>query len=506
MLKPFFKTKKCSTVLLSILHIYLFIIPSIGAASPSSQEDFKESAQRVRTLEGVEEKGAKRLKVIPLSILRDPSKKNAVGKKVRFAPMPKKPLPKEMKKLCGKIVSGLRDADWKRIKYAFDKFQSIEYHSDEWEEWAKENKVSNWQGQTTSKEAVGAHIFFPKDIFFWETIPFEAYRLERLDYIWALAYSAFFGNPVASYFVADILGSIRKASTDDAYPFFENTRALAVERMEGQQDHSDTCYTLGKHYVKQNPPDTQRALSVYAKGGDLKNRYAALLIRGDLSEQIYEGENDTVLGLARAGFLPAYLELYSEKPEVDEAIYLEASDTFPQIRMPLASLYRFLGKGAEANEQYHNAMEEGVAEASLQLAFAVLGDLREGKVTNLRLIDMEIISQAEKQLMKAGKLGNPEGWYLCAILHRKLYQIGLEKLSDYRSNMQSTLGFAAKMGYQPSYICAQKVLKPQAYQRFVQLHGLPPYGGIEYEIQKLWESREAKSPVVGDVDRLIGDS
>ncbi len=157
----------------------------------------------------------------------------------------------------------------------------------------------------------------------------------------------------------------------------------------------------------------------------------------------------------------------------------------------LSLQYKLYNQNEKANAQFMLAMDEGVAEAALLLAFNILSSFREMNLVDLTELKKSQIQKGMDLLSKFEKRGNPESWSFCGILHKRLFTANIQNKTAYIKSVSAIFGRSASMGFQPTFSTMKPLFKTDdACAKFVRLHGKRPCGGLDLEIQEILTSQE----------------
>jgi hypothetical protein len=425
-------------------------------------------------------------------------------------------LKKHITAIAGDIKKAHEEADVKKILQSYQAFKKLKTKDIEWEALGQTLRVTKWPSQANWKEAVGGDLFFPKKVIDWEVTSTEAYRLERIDTIWALVIGAKFQHPFSTYYLARILDNIHSNYTDAEKPdLFLDLYSKAFRNLKQYQEISDTCYMLGRSHFSTGALldrlDHARSMKYHSKGKSLKDQYQILIIRG-LYDKIYTPPvSEDYLDLARKGHQLAYLEAARLLKEVDKKLGVlneAVGNGYVSALIGIGEIYESLYKKSpstkkhdtnieallqNAREHYQKAGKQGVSEGYIRLGKTYVGDIIFDNSYELKekfnSLPLETIENAVLCFKQAGEMHNPQGWDYLAQLYHNLYQqaesearkMGYnlsgewdKKKDIYSQQVYEFLQKGIALGSQSAYDMAYRIFSPEAFKEIYIKYGPAP--------------------------------
>ncbi|AIL12758.1 hypothetical protein IM40_03230 [Candidatus Paracaedimonas acanthamoebae] len=401
------------------------------------------------------------------------------------------------------IKGGYAEAKDNRLRRAYYAFKELAFPDDVWQAYAHQLKVDSWPAQTTWKERVGAHLFFPPQALEWFDCPYRSHLAKRFDILWGFAISAKFNHSLGKYLLVDTFHKIRwLGEVPQLTPFFKNYLGNVITELKQCLDHPDACYLLGRGQTGVYPwlvsrYDNTLSLSGYElfsrHPNHLRNKYYALNEIDDY-DTYQKPPADVYLTLARQGYFPAYLEAtkLTKDTQEREMILKEAAEKkYGPAFLDLGYLYDEQGKDEQSDFFFKQAAEEyGMAWGYIVLGTALVGDprpyMKEWKKDLSDLPQEEanrLIEEAAAYFRKAAEAKDPDGWeYLISLWEGRFEAAKAKKDQDkmhiYWPKLVDAIQDGMQIGLAYAYRQAQIYFGKESFLKNVQAYGYPPQGDI----------------------------
>lgn len=322
--------------------------------------------------------------------------------------------------------------------------------------------------QTDPRQIIGGHLFYPPDMNQLLASYYTESLVERRDHIRGLIIATKYHNPVSEYYLTQRLAIIYDRSHEDKdvegkppVTFFDDHFKHALQELEQCTEHPDACYILGQNYgLSLSAPDIveddeRKALQLFIKGGDARNKLEALLIRKRYIRVFSEAERPTIedfLKLAeQENYGPAYVEAAEMVKDLNKKIdYLtKAVDIcqFYPAYIDLGYVYRYQGNREQTLVAFENAGKHDVPHGYI-LCAALIGDNIQSFPLHMPISALKKLSGQDREKVAhyfrlAGEAQDPEGWLQLASFYfssarlveadndkKSLRQLGYEALEE----------------------------------------------------------------------------
>ncbi|AIL12423.1 hypothetical protein IM40_01035 [Candidatus Paracaedimonas acanthamoebae] len=404
-------------------------------------------------------------------------------------------LEKALTPILDEIKKAYSEAERHALKWAYDDFMKLDYPDPVWADYAQQLKVDSWPAQTTGKERVGAHLFFPPHALEWFDCPYRNHLLKRFDYLWGFAISAKLNHSLGKYLLVDALHQIRRYEEPKLTPFFQEYLRTVVAELNQCLNHPDACYLLGRGQTGNYPyliSRCDRTLpedELFRRHPDhLRNQYYALKETDDYWTY-QESMVKKYLDLARQGYFPAYLRAADRAKDVQEKIQIltEASEKgYGLAFLELGYLY----EGEQAVSCFQQAAENGISTGYIVLAKSLIGDPRphmkqwRKDLTHLSQKEADqLTEQAAEYFKKAGEAHDPKGWEYLIVLWKERFETAKaqkdqSKMQFYWPKLTDAIQDGMHIGSAYAYLQAQVYFKKPYFEGRVRAYGYPPQGDI----------------------------
>ena len=411
------------------------------------------------------------------------------------------PLKQQVETIKEQIEEARQEANAKRIRELYTEFESLDYSERAWDSYARTHKLYRWPSQSSSKQTVGGHLFFPQEILDWEdstSSPYFGYLAKRIDTIWSLAIGAKFEHAVGKLYLGKVLHEIYGAFTDaDAPPLIDRISKEAFADLRQCLNNSNACYAIGvnregPYYITHKYFETnfcgKKEAEMHQKGGDLRNAFQLLVTKqadkSDFGDQQPTFKDFWELG--EQGYKPAYLEAALLKEEGSERIKVLKTIAKEKKYAPawdeLGGIYEAQGQLEKARKYYLKAAKKGATEAYIDLGKSYVDDITSPSTqfrNPLENVPQENIDHAIKYFTRAGDKKHQEGWKYLARLYIHILDLKVKEkaerhvLEDHRDKARSALQRGMALGsagcYHLMYNCYRK-----DFQKSIQQYGYPP--------------------------------
>lgn len=370
-------------------------------------------------------------------------------------------LPLQLKLIEDQITQGHRKGSSRIINNAYKSFMKLTLSPQEWEQAAKLLKAQSWPFQKASKETVGGHLFYPRDVHALLDSPYTEFMLLKPDMLRCLEVSANFHHTLGLYYLAYTLDIIYFSSPEGEKPQgLKEAYYKALNEMQEVKNNPDVFYILGRNYtedsyktkaLKINP---KLGYDIHINGHDARNKFAALTVREkmkgfeDPTFQEYEE-------ISREGYGPAYIKLSTLSDSFEKKLeYLEKANAsgFMPALIDIGLLYANNGNLKEAANYFLKAGQKGIAEGYINLGTLKVGNILLSRQARERLItqvSQEEIQEAISLFQLAGNLNYAKAWDYLAVLNIELFKQTLE--ISYSHKLRSALVKGSKLGSLKAY-------------------------------------------------------
>ncbi|WP_010301713.1 hypothetical protein [Candidatus Odyssella thessalonicensis] len=236
-------------------------------------------------------------------------------------------------------AQAFQNADTPSLDHNYERFkqltQSKDWSDNDWQQAVRD--ISDWivapytsnpikgPSQTDPRQIIGGHLFYPPDMNELLASYYTESLIERRDHIRGLIIATKYHSPVAEYYLTQKLAKIYSRNYEDRaeegkppVTFFDKHFKHALQELEQCTEHPDACLILGQNYALDDDTpgivddDDHKALQLFIRGGDARNKLEALILK-QLDVRIFsESERPTIedfLKLAEEeSYGPAYVE------------------------------------------------------------------------------------------------------------------------------------------------------------------------------------------------------
>jgi TPR repeat protein len=370
--------------LLRVFFVFIFLSPiTVLAMNPSflDEEDTSTPHKKRGKIESsqsnssnVEKTKNKKIKTIPVRLLT-----------------------KNIAKIQDLIIESHEEASAKKVFEAYSSFQALEYNETEWESLARTLEAYKWPSQSTWKESVGGHLFFPEETVDWakeHEVKYNhhwarrndahGYLLTRIDNLWAFVIGAKFNHPVSTFYFGKMGEEVWSNYNCGVFiNFFKKFCEKALKDLEKCTDNPDARYVLA---FSGNYSDEEAYKFCLQGETTTSDRYHALLIKDYVSRYASKEPTEVFNNPPKAQNFYDFGRENKYGPSLIKTALLAPSSQKIPILMSLSrggydlALLRlgdcFLEEAnvAMAREYYLKAAESGISRGYIKLANTYVGN------------------------------------------------------------------------------------------------------------------------------------
>lgn len=396
--------------------------------------------------------------------------------------------------LLGRYISNLQEkleiahkkVNIKDILEVYNAFSSTGSPMEVWKAYREEHRIYQWPRQD-DKQAIGAHLFFPKWTHEWADNFAQVDFLKRRDMLQAFAIGAKLHHPLSQYYLVNTLQAIRSDFTDVEMPeTFHKLYEQAFEDLGQCTDHPDACYILGWsswRYPYLLGSNGEKAFTLHTKGKDSRNQFQALEIRdaqgGQHSSSLRQATVEDYLEVAKEGYGPAYLKAaeLAEGFDTKLGILIEAREVdYAPALIEMGYLYNLQKKTEEEYKCYEAAAQAGISEGYIALGKMYVGDTMSMPREKVKALSKKQIEKGEHFFKLAGETQDPNGWDCLADLYITLLANNRVKKGEekaYGVKIYQALEKGIALGSAKAYQTAAFHF-PKELPLLIETYGYPP--------------------------------
>ena len=328
----------------------------------------------------------------------------------------------------------------------YEDFNTMSFEEGIWQAYATTHNLYKWPLQTTWKQVVGGHVFYPPYVNEYQDSVYNTHLLQRVDNLWRFALSAKCQHTLGKFQLVENLYAryVDMDPKDEVQGFYLTFFEQAVKECAQSTSHPDACYALGECFS--DCLKSQR-VTVHISGEQIydwlkshnvpRNHYKALSFNRRKGLPFAEPADRFELAKTLkygAGCFNASrssdLDLETRRHYVDTALKLG----FMPALLSVGYRYDAQGDFTTALGYYQQAIDHGYYYGYIIQGKTLVGDVRHGIAPvsrpNLSTIEPANIDKAAAYFTLAGQAGDPDGWrYLVCLYECQYNEQGFKRKS-----------------------------------------------------------------------------
>jgi len=402
------------------------------------------------------------------------------------------------------------EAEWKKLKNAYDIFAQLSLSEETWKSYAGQHKIDyRWPSQTTWKEQVGAHLFFHPQALDWFDCPYRSHLLKRFDIIWGFAINAKLKDPRGKYLLCNTLQKIRRHRKYAEVPilteFFEGYFGKAIQELKSYEDDPDACYLLGRGITEDfftcisRYDETLSAHDLFRRHPDhLRNKYHALITASQ------ESTMEDFLMLAQRGYSRAYSDVIEFLDGIEDTIPKEnilkeisEKEHDPTLLLDRGYLlYDEPEDNDEAKELQASIFRQVTENYRIATGYIELGILR--------IEANHLTEETADFFRKAGEINDPRGWEYLIKFWEEKYKFSKAKTD--KNNLSASIKEGMRVGLPYAYSQGQYYFPEEFSTEWVELYGAPLQGDIRINWDDLRVAPVMQKSMIKIIEKFLTES